>query len=177
MEYGEGGRTGCDWVSLFLLLLEKNLHARHRSSDVTPWVIYKRLIMRLFLPFSLSIHPARCGGLCLVWMGLWDRTKYLERDAANGRNKVVVLDSTVNWKGSNCVDDWVVTGRGWKNWLHSLANLLGELFLMSFCCLECSLLILKSLFLLFQQQSLEYCYFWPTALFTDLFSSCHLVWN
>lgn len=122
-----GGQTGCDWVSLFPLLLEKNLHTRHRSSDVTPRVIYKCLIMRLFLPFSLSIHQARCGGLCLVWMVLWDKTKYLERDAANGRSKVVVLDSTVKWKWSNRVDDWVVTGRGWKNWLHSLANLLGEL--------------------------------------------------
>lgn len=116
-------RGGADWVSLFLLLFAEIFTP---ATDVTPWVIYKCLIMRLFLPFSLSIHQARCGGLCLVWMGLWDKTKYLERDAATGRNNVVVLDSTVKWKWSNRVVDWVVTGRGWKNWLHSLANLLGE---------------------------------------------------
>lgn len=102
-----GGRRGAPEHHCFSSSLQKNLH---RSSGVTSWVIYKCLIMRLFRLFSLSIHQARCGSLCPVWTGLWDKTRYLHRHAANESNKLVGLCSTVKWK---CGDDRVATGRGW----------------------------------------------------------------
>lgn len=59
--WGEGGWGGAGRVRLSIIV-SPPLHTHHLSSSVTPWVIYKCLIMRLFLPFSLSIHQAGYGG-------------------------------------------------------------------------------------------------------------------
>lgn len=65
----ERGRRSGISSHCFSSSLQTNPHTHHLSPSVTPWVIYKCLIMRLFLQFNTSIHQALWRG-SLIWRAL-----------------------------------------------------------------------------------------------------------
>lgn len=65
----ERGRQSGILSHCFSSSLQTNPHTHRLSPSVTPWVIYKCLIMRVFLQFNTSIHQAIQKG-SLIWRAL-----------------------------------------------------------------------------------------------------------